>query len=123
MKSISLIWGASLNPQRHSYKAIISLLEHGFQVAALGFREGEVAGVKVHTGFPPLKKIHTVNVYLKADEQEAHEDYIIALKPKRIIFNKKTLNPQLVSKARLMGIQVLEDCTLVLLAKGLYEGD
>jgi predicted CoA-binding protein len=94
-----------------------------FPVVAVGPRQGEVAGIQVLEGFPVLRGIHTISLYLKPEAQHEYVDYILSLRPRRIIFNKKTYNPVLAEKAIAHGIRVTEDCTLVMLAKGMYEGD
>lgn len=119
----TLVLGASMKPQRHSYRTILALLDNGFPVVAVGPRQGEVAGIQVLEGFPVLRGIHTISLYLKPEAQHEYVDYILSLRPRRIIFNKKTYNPILAEKAIAHGIRVTEDCTLVMLAKGMYEGD
>ncbi|MBC7126091.1 MAG: CoA-binding protein, partial [Bacteroidales bacterium] len=42
------------------------------------------------------------------------------LKPKRLIFNPGTENPELEKLARKHGIDVVEGCTLVMLSNGTY---
>ena len=47
-------------------------------------------------------------------------DYILNLKPKRIIFNPGTENPELEKKAKEANIETLHHCTLVMLATDSY---
>ena len=47
-------------------------------------------------------------------------DYLIGLKPKRIIFNPGTENTELETLAQAKGIETIEACTLVLLSIGEY---
>ncbi|MBC7389909.1 MAG: CoA-binding protein, partial [Opitutaceae bacterium] len=47
-------------------------------------------------------------------------DYIINLKPKRILFNPGTENKALMDKAKENKIEVVEGCTLVMLSIGTY---
>ena len=47
-------------------------------------------------------------------------DYIISLKPKRLIFNPGAENNELERLAKQNNIQILEACTLVLLSTGQY---
>ena len=123
MQRITLVIGASLNPLRHSYRTVSYLRSEGYPVAAIGPREGEIDGIQVQTGLPGLKRVHTVSLYLKPERQEPYIDYILSLHPRRIIFNKKTFNKALADKALAEGIAVMEDCTLVMIAKGTYWGD
>jgi hypothetical protein len=52
--------------------------------------------------------------------QEPYYDYILGLKPRRIIFNPGTENPELEMLASEAGIECLEACTLVMLSTGQY---
>ena len=53
-----------MHPERYSYLAINSLKKHGHEVVAIGRKEGEVNGVKIQTGHPPLSDIDTVTLYV-----------------------------------------------------------
>lgn len=116
----TLVIGASENPERYSYKAIVSLLNHHHEVEALGLKDGEVMGIKFKTGFPELKDIDTVTLYVGPKNQPSYYDYLIKLKPRRIIFNPGTENPELIELAQKHGIQTEIACTLVLLSINQY---
>ncbi len=47
-------------------------------------------------------------------------DYLLSLRPRRIIFNPGAENPELKKKAEALGIETEEACTLVLLATDQY---
>jgi hypothetical protein len=111
----TLVLGASPNPSRYSNKAIKRLLAYGHEVVAIGRREADIEGVMVQQGMPPLRNIHTVTLYLGPANQEEYLDYLMALKPERIIFNPGTYNRTLEDMARERGIETVEDCTLVML--------
>ncbi len=116
----TLVIGASTNPERYSYLAINSLKRHGHEVVAIGRKEGEVNGVHILTGHPPLSDIDTVTLYVNISHQEAYYDYVLDLKPRRIIFNPGAENFDLMERAQEVGIEALEACTLVLLSTGQY---
>lgn len=67
-----------------------------------------------------MDDIDTVTLYLNPANQVPYYDYIISLKPKRIIFNPGTENDELESLANKNGIQTMEACTLVLLSTSQY---
>ena len=67
-----------------------------------------------------VNDIDTVTLYLNAGRQLAYYDYILSLKPKRIIFNPGTENDELEQLAAENNIEALEACTLVLLSTGQY---
>lgn len=112
----TLVIGASENPERYSNKAIVSLLNYHHEVEAIGLKTGEVNGVKFKTGFPDLEKIDTVTLYIGPKHQPAYYEYLMKMKPRRIIFNPGTENTELIELAQSHGIQTEIACTLVLLA-------
>jgi hypothetical protein len=119
---ITLVIGASTNPNRYSYKAIRSLVAHGEPVKAFGLRKGEVDGVVFETEKISFENIDTVTLYVGPENQVNLIDYIIeTLAPKRIIFNPGTENSVFISKAEKKGIFCEIACTLVLLSIGEYD--
>lgn len=116
----TLVLGASENPARYSNKAITRLREHNQPVVAIGRKKGKVEDVEITTDQQPLTDINTVTLYLNPDNQKPYYDYIISLKPKRIIFNPGTENEELERLAIKEGINVLEACTLVMLGTGQF---
>lgn len=120
MSKKTLVLGASTRQGRFSLLAIKSLVNHNIEVVAIGARPGEVEGVQIldYPVFPT--DIHTVSLYLNPYRQGDYIDYIIGLKPKRIIFNPGTENPELFKLARENGIEVVFDCTLVMLNANRY---
>ncbi len=116
----TLVLGASNKPGRFSYLAIKSLVSHNVDVFAIGARTGNVDGVEIITQKIEIDNIHTVTLYLNSKNQTSYIDYIVGLKPKRIIFNPGTENPELLSKVRENKIEVVFDCTLVMLKNGSY---
>ncbi len=116
----TLVFGASTNPQRYSYKAIERLKAFNHDIEAIGGREAEVLGIKIQIGHPDLSDVCTITMYMGASRQADHEEYLLSLKPKRIIFNPGAENDSLAQKARENNIEVLEACTLVMLNTGQY---
>lgn len=112
----TLILGASTNPERYSYRAIKSLRQHHQDVYAIGLREGVVDDVKITKEKTDWKDVDTVTLYLSKKNQEQYYDYILSLKPRRIIYNPGAENEVLESLADKAGIENIEACTLVLLA-------
>jgi predicted CoA-binding protein len=119
-KKKTLIIGASENPERYANKAFHSLTQHGHPVVMLANKEGKIDEVIIHKGFPNIEELDTVTLYVSPKNQEPYYDYLISLKPKRIIFNPGTENPVLEAKAIHHGIEAIEACTLVLLSIGAY---
>lgn len=120
MSKNTVIIGASPNDDRYSYKATVSLLNHGHKVYPVGLREGKIKNENIITDKPALTDIDTVTLYVGPQNQGAWQDYILSLKPKRIIFNPGTENPAFENLATSKGIECVEACTLVMLSIGNY---
>lgn len=112
----TLVIGASTNSERYSYKAIESLLRHGHEVVAIGLRNEELMGVVIHKDLVDFKDVDTVTLYLNPQRQEAYYDYIVKLKPRRVIFNPGTENTPFYKILKENNIESEVACTLVLLA-------
>ncbi len=117
----TLVLGATDNPSRYAYRAVHSLKNHGHEVVPVGIRKGQVAGLDIRLDRPQEAGIDTVTLYVGPQNQPGWYDYILSLKPRRIIFNPGTENPELEQKAQAAGIQTEEACTLVMLSVGQYE--
>ncbi|MBX3241592.1 MAG: CoA-binding protein [Chitinophagaceae bacterium] len=116
----TLVLGASDNPERYSYLAINRLRAAGHPVIAIGKKTSKVADVEIITEQQPAAGIGTVTLYLNAGNQKAYYDYILSLRPKRIIFNPGAENPELEEIAAKNGIRTMQACTLVLLSTGQF---
>lgn len=119
-KKKTLVLGASDNPSRYSYLAIKKLRQYGHPVIAIGRRETSVADIPVTKTLIPVTDIHTVTLYMNPFHQKEFYNYILSLKPKRIIFNPGTENDELYKLANEKGIETIEACTLVMLGTGQY---
>jgi predicted CoA-binding protein len=120
-KKTTVVLGASDNPGRYSYLAVHRLRNFDHPVIAIGKKPGQVAGIEIKKGpQPPEEGVDTVTLYLNPLHQKMYYDYIISLKPKRIIFNPGTENDELSVLAHKNGIKTLEACTLVMLSTGQY---
>ena len=113
-----VVIGASPNATRYSFMATERLLNHGYTVFPIGLREGKIEGLDIITSRPQVSDIDTVTLYVGPQNQPAWEDYIISLKPQRVIFNPGTENHAFESKLQANGIEAEEACTLVLLSLG-----
>jgi len=116
----TLVLGATPNPARYAYLAVIRLKLHGHEVVPVGIREGRIEGIEIQQGMPVVEGVDTVTLYLNAQRQHDYYDYIFSLKPRRIIFNPGAENPELVKLANERGIETVEGCTLVMLSIGAY---
>src|SRR5258706_14288741 len=119
-KKKTLVLGASDNPSRYSYLAIQRLRKYEHPVVAIGRKNSQVAGVQIDNEKKPFDNIDTVTFYLNPLHQKEYYDYILSLKPKRLIFNPGAENDVLAKLAKKNYIQPMEACTLVLLSTGQY---
>lgn len=116
----TLILGASGNPGRYSYLAMNKLKAYGHPVVAIGKRPSIVNDMKIITDTPVLANLDTITLYLNPVNQKPYYDYILSLKPKRIIFNPGTENPELEALTSAQNIETIEACTLVMLSTNQY---
>lgn len=116
----TLVLGASDNPSRYAYIAANRLHDNGHEIVLVGNRDARVAGEPIHRDRVEAENIDTVTLYLNPRRQEQYYDYILSLKPKRVIFNPGTENQQLMQLLEENGIAYEAACTLVLLGQGQY---
>lgn len=119
-KKHTVVLGATENPDRYANIAIKRLLKYGHPVSAVGLKQGQVEDVKIQTGEPELNEVDTVTLYIGPKNQPPLYDYILKLKPRRVIFNPGTENYELEKLLDQNGIEPVEACTLVMLSTGEY---
>jgi len=120
MTKKTLVIGASTNPNSYSNVAIQRLVANQHEVIALGKKEGEVSGVKILTSKKIVKDIDTVTLYLNKKNQVEYYDYLVELKPQRVLFNPGAENEELEKLLVKNNIAFERACTLVLLGIGAY---
>ena len=120
MNKKTLVFGASLKPNRYSNYAIQKLVANTNDVIAFGLKKGEVEGIEIDNELLPYKNIHTITLYLNPERQKEYYEYIISLKPNRVIFNPGTENPELYKILKDNEIDFEVACTLVLLSTNQY---
>ncbi len=121
--SATLVMGATPRADRYANLAIRSLVRHNQKVIAYGRESGEVQGIPIENEWNPDWTVDTITLYLSPRNQEMYYDDMIALKPKRVIFNPGTENPALFKLLRESGIEVEVGCTLVMLSTNQYNMD
>src|SRR3954466_16351431 len=119
-KKKTLVLGASDSPSRYSYLALQRLQAHQHPVVGIGKKKGVVGDVIIETEKKDWNDIDTVTLYLNPSHQKQYYEYILSLKPRRIIFNPGAENDELAAMASEKGITPVEACTLVMLSTGQY---
>ncbi|MDB5228454.1 MAG: hypothetical protein JWN78_2647 [Bacteroidota bacterium] len=120
MKKKTVVIGASAKSDRYSNRAVRMLKKNAHETIALGFESADIDSIPIETDWKKFEDVDTVTLYLNPQRQKEYYDYILSLKPKRIIFNPGTENPELEQLAKANNIEPLEASTLVLLSTGQY---
>ncbi len=116
----TLVFGASLKRNRYSNLAIQRLVEKGIETVGFGLREGVAHGVSIQNDLSSFRDIDTITLYINPSRQREYYEPILDLKPRRVIFNPGTENPEFYQLLGDAGVEVEASCTLVLLATGQY---
>ncbi len=116
MRKKTLVLGASLKEERYSNRAVHRLRAQNIPVVAFGMKDGMIGGIIVDTEKKQYGNIDTVTLYLNPKRQKEFYEYILSLKPRRVIFNPGTENDEFVKILNQNEIEAEEACTLVLLS-------
>jgi predicted CoA-binding protein len=118
----TVIIGASPNPSRYAYVVAEMLSQRKVPFVPVGIKKGELFGEAILDlrEKPEISDVHTVTMYLGPQNQPEWYDYILSLKPKRIIFNPGTENSEFFELLREAGVEVSVSCNLVLLSTGQF---
>jgi len=113
----TVIVGASPNQSRYAFLAANMLREYDHNIVPIGIKQGEVAGEEILDirKKPAIKDVDTITLYIGPRHQPEWYEYLLSLKPKRIIFNPGTENDAFERLAESRGIEAMQACTLVLL--------
>lgn len=119
---LTAVLGASENPTRYAYLAAERLNSAGHPIELVSIKIGELFGKKFLDlrEKPSIENVHTITLYIGTRNLDPWIDYILNLKPKRIIFNPGTEHDGLATQAQDHGIEVVEGCTLVMLSTGQF---
>ncbi|MGJ8660219.1 MAG: CoA-binding protein [Cellulophaga fucicola] len=118
--SKTLVFGASLNPNRYSFLAVKKLVEKNITTVAFGKNLGTILRVQIKDNLTDFQNVFTVTLYLNPSRQVEYYNDIVKLQPKRVIFNPGTENPEFYKILKMNNIEVIEGCTLVMLATNQY---
>ncbi|MCA4900938.1 MAG: CoA-binding protein [Bacteroidota bacterium] len=118
----TVIIGATTNKDRYAYLAAEMLTEYHHEIVPVGIKKGEVFGkaiLEIQTR-PEVQDVDTVTMYIGPQHQPEHYQYILSLKPKRVIFNPGTENNEFEKMVEQSGAEAIEACTLVMLRSRQY---
>jgi predicted CoA-binding protein len=119
------VLGASNNPDRYSYQAVDLLAKNGHTVYPIHPLLIELLGHKAYGNLDALMmnediSLNTLSIYVSPKISSEIEDQILRAKPARVIFNPGSENPDLATKLKAIGSEVLDACTLVMLRTGQF---
>lgn len=118
---VTVVIGASEKPSRYSNRAIQMLQAHGFTAVPVSRTGKDVLGLKGYASLADVPDpVDTVTVYLSPEKQAPVIRAILALQPRRVIFNPGAENPAAYPGLAKHGIEIVEACTLVLLSTGQF---
>ncbi|MDQ7990913.1 MAG: CoA-binding protein [Candidatus Dactylopiibacterium sp.] len=120
MENVVVI-GASNNPERYSNKAMRMLAQYGHRAIPVAPAVSEVEGQPAVARAEDVSgPVDTVTLYVGPARQAPLLEGIVGLRPRRVIFNPGTENPDAYARLDAAGIPYLEACTLVLLRTGQF---
>ena len=121
MNKPTLVIGASTNPTKYSHMATMLLQEKGHTVYPSHPTEKVIHDLKVVNDLKKFEApIDTVTLYVRPEILRDMLPDIIALKPRRVVFNPGTEDDDSSARLKEAGIEVLQACTLVLLKTNQY---
>lgn len=113
----TLVVGATANTGRYAFLAAHMLNEYGHEFVPIGIKKETVLGKEILNlrGKPAIEGIDTITLYIGPQHQPEWYEYLLSLKPRRIIFNPGTENETFEKMAEDKGVEAVEGCTLVML--------
>lgn len=115
------VLGASPKEDRFSFKAVRMLKEHGFVPIPVHPAGPTVDGIPAVKSLEDIAEpVDTVTMYIGPDKSGDELERIIQLKPRRVIFNPGAENEEIAYKLEAAGVEVVRNCTLVMLRSGQF---
>lgn len=110
------ILGASDRPNRYAYLAFKMLKDYGHEPLPVSPKLKSLEGVPVFASVGEIPgAVDTLTMYVGPGISSGLANEIVALKPRRVIFNPGSENPELERALEKAGVEVMDACTLVLL--------
>jgi uncharacterized protein len=118
----TVIIGATTNPSRTAFIAAEMFSDYKIPFVPVGIKQGKVFGEEILDlrSEPEIEDVHTVTLYIGPKNQPEWYEYILSLKPKRVIFNPGTENLEFIKMVGENGIEAAVSCNLVLLRTGQF---
>ena len=122
MNKKTVIIGATTNSARYAYMAAEMLTQYKHPIVPIGIKKGEVMHQPILdiNDRPLIENVDTITLYIGPQHQPEHYEYLLSLKPRRVIFNPGTENEEFQKMVEASGSEAIEACTLVMLRTGQY---
>lgn len=121
-KQCVVVVGASNKTHRYSYRALKLLKHYGHEVIPVHPMLKDIDGTEVVADLAQIQQsVDTLTLYVGAEHSRPLMDKILALKPRRVIFNPGTACSDLEDKLRSAGITSTHDCTLIMLESDCFD--
>ena len=118
---IVAVVGASEKPERYANRALRMLLSQGFTPIPVSRSGKDILGLKGYASLAAIPHpVDTVTIYVSPERQTSVLQDLLAIRPRRVIFNPGAENPEAAAALVQAGITVIEACTLVLLSTGQF---
>ena len=111
------IIGASAKEDRYAFKAQKMILDHNHKAFPVNPFGGEALGQTFYKDISEIAEtLDTITLYVGPARLDKMIDDLIAVHPKRIIFNPGTESDSAIAKTEAAGIEAIIACTLVMLS-------
>ncbi|MCA9068539.1 MAG: CoA-binding protein [Planctomycetaceae bacterium] len=109
------ILGASQDRQKYGNKSVRAHRDQGYEVYPINPNVDEVEGLKAYPSLTdlPVDSVDRVSVYLPPHIGVTLLEAIKALNPKEVWFNPGSESPELLERARALGLNVIQACSII----------
>lgn len=106
--------GASRDPAKYGYKSVRAHLRAGYDVYPVNLREKEIEGLKVYASVLDIPApLDRVTLYVPPRVGLSLLGDIAEKKPRELFLNPGAESPELVAKARALGLDPVLACSIV----------
>lgn len=115
----AVVLGASPKEGRYSYKAVASLTANGFDVIPVNPAGVDIQQISSVKSLGEIdREVDILTMYVNAVRSADMTEEILALRPRKVIFNPGAENEDLAAKLAENGVETENACTLVMLNTG-----
>jgi predicted CoA-binding protein len=115
MPSVAIL-GASADRQKFGNKSLRAHLAAGYEVYAVNPKGGQIEGLTVYTNLAAIPvDLNRISVYLPPSAGLQALDQIAAKGCDELWLNPGSDSPEVVAKAKALGLSVIADCSIVAL--------